>query len=258
MSQVAKNMDSVFANSMADESEFDVIFDQEDSLIDTVNGVNEAGDPLTGVDFVDLHQTQDNATPKDFDHGADEDKMGAPNPEGAKDPVRDDNSVKGEVGKSSDADDLYGDAECDYQCDKDKSPTPDEDSVEDTIEKVIESWDEESDPESIDDLDDEDDEDIEEACKDGVCEGCGKPKNECSCGVKKEGGSMIDDLEDEVEFDDFHQEATGADSDVEDALNADIDDDDLDAEEKAASSGKYSYEPSDEDIIDAAINGDTE
>ena len=69
---------------------------------------------------------------------------------------------------------------------------------------------------------------------------------------------MIDDLEDEVEFDDFHQEATGADSDVEDALNADIDDDDLDAEEKAASSGKYSYEPSDEDIIDAAINGDSE
>lgn len=44
------NFDSVFDNSVNDDLEFDVVFDQEDSLIDTVNGVNESGDPLTGED----------------------------------------------------------------------------------------------------------------------------------------------------------------------------------------------------------------
>lgn len=243
--RAAKNMDSVFANSMQDESEFDVIFDYEDSLIDTVNGVNEAGDPLTGVDFVDLHQDQTDATPDDFDHGSDENRFGAPNPEGSKDPVVQDTSVKGEVGKKSDADDLYDDAECDYHCGG-NGPKPNEDSVTDTIDKVIEAWDaEEDDDVSIDDLEDDEDDD--------VCEGCGRPKNECTC-VKHE-SSPIDDLEDETEFEDFHQEAAGTDTDVKDVLNADFDDKEIDEEEKE-SAGKYSYDVSDEDIIDQAINGD--
>ena len=42
--------DSVFANANDEELEFDVMFDQEDSLIDTVVGCNESGDPLTGAE----------------------------------------------------------------------------------------------------------------------------------------------------------------------------------------------------------------
>ena len=42
--------DTVFANANDEELEFDVMFDQEDSLIDTVVGCNEAGDPLTGAE----------------------------------------------------------------------------------------------------------------------------------------------------------------------------------------------------------------
>lgn len=131
--KVADNMDSVFASRIDESDDFDVMFDQEDSLIDTVNGVNEAGDPLTGVDFEDLHQTQDDATVNDVkDVPADDDKMGAPNPEGTKDPEDLDVSVKGEVNKDSEADKFFeGET-------KDPEPKPEED-VNDNIEKVIES-----------------------------------------------------------------------------------------------------------------------
>ena len=42
--------DSVFANANDEELDFDVMFDQEDSLIDTIVGCDEAGDPLTGAE----------------------------------------------------------------------------------------------------------------------------------------------------------------------------------------------------------------
>jgi hypothetical protein len=74
--EVAKNMDSVFADCTESELEFDVFFDQEDQLIDTVVGVDESGDPLTGVDFEELHQTDDDATVKDI-----KDELGPDSPE---------------------------------------------------------------------------------------------------------------------------------------------------------------------------------
>lgn len=84
--EIAKNMDSVFADCTESELEFDVFFDQEDQLIDTVVGVDEAGDPLTGVDFEELHQTDDDVTVKDIkdELGPDspENNMGAKNSEG--------------------------------------------------------------------------------------------------------------------------------------------------------------------------------
>lgn len=260
--RAAKNMDSVFANSMQDETEFNVLFDYEDSLVDTVNGVNEAGDPLTGVDFVDLHQDQTDATPKDFDHGAKEDRCGAPNPEGGEDEDLLDQSIGNNCCQKSDADDLYDGAECDYQKGQD-GPKPDEDSVTDTINKVIEAWDSENDL-SIDQLDEEsdmsiDDLDDEDDGEEDVCEGCGKPKNECTCEVR-EGADPLDD-EDEIDFDDFHLEAASgnaSDKDVDDVMDGDIEDDDLDDEESMDNSGKYAYEPSDEDLIDQAMNSDDE
>ena len=42
--------DTVFANANDEELEFDVMFDQEDELIDTIVGCNESGDPLTGAE----------------------------------------------------------------------------------------------------------------------------------------------------------------------------------------------------------------
>ena len=47
----AKNMDSVFAACTESELDFDVMFDDDDSIIDSIAGVDEAGNLLTGEDF---------------------------------------------------------------------------------------------------------------------------------------------------------------------------------------------------------------
>lgn len=131
--KVADNMDSVFANRVEDIDDFDVMFDQEDSLIDTVNGVNESGDPLTGVDFEDLHQTQDDSTANDVKNvAADDNDMGADDLEGTNEPEKLDTSVKGQENKDSDADEFF------EKDTKDPEPKVDAD-VNDNIEKVIES-----------------------------------------------------------------------------------------------------------------------
>lgn len=225
-------MDSVFALNTEEELAFDVMFDQEDSLIDTVNGVNEAGEPLTGVDFEELHQTEDeDVTPKDIkdELGEGNDvKNGAPNPEGSKDPEQLDTSVKGEVGKKSDTDKFIDGAEDEYQDGK-EGPKPDEDSVTDTIDKVIESKD-------IDDILDADDEDdivaADEAAKD------------------------IDSILDPV-----NETETGADSDVnavvkdeESTDNQDIDNV-LDGDNSDSTSTNLDYDVSDEELIDMVSNG---
>lgn len=49
--KAAKNMDSVFANCTQDELDFDVLFDNDDTIIDFIAGVDEAGVPVTGPDF---------------------------------------------------------------------------------------------------------------------------------------------------------------------------------------------------------------
>ena len=284
---MSNNMDSVFSMATEENEDFDVIFDQEDSLIDTVNGVNEAGDPLTGVDFEDLHQTQDDADVKDVkDVVADDNDMGAPNPEGVKDQEDLDTSVKGELDKESDADKFHGDAEDEYQDDK-KDPKPDEDSVEDTIEKVVEGAD-------LDDilLDDEEDENIEEGkdCSDGECGDTpveDAPVEDEESKMEKcneEGKLLIDSIEDEIEKekDKPVKEADEVDS-IEDEIEkekdkpvkeagevdadvADVDDSDFDGEDDVINAAlgtsdaemgdKYAYDVSDEDIIDLAINGD--
>ena len=49
--KAAKNMDSVFANCTQDELDFDVLFADDDTIIDFIAGVDEAGIPLTGPNF---------------------------------------------------------------------------------------------------------------------------------------------------------------------------------------------------------------
>ena len=56
--KVANNMDSVFADCTKDELDFDVMFDEDDCLIDLVAGFNEAGEPETGYNPEETYEFQ--------------------------------------------------------------------------------------------------------------------------------------------------------------------------------------------------------
>lgn len=235
MSEITKTMDSVFDDCVEDELDFDVIFDQDDSIIDTVNGVNEAGDPLTGVDFPELHQTEDeDITPDDIRDelgtGHDE-RFGASNPEGSKKAEQEDYSAKDDIDKRLDSDKFYDGTEDDYHKDT-RGPKPDEDSVQSSIEKVIESYDD------IDDvLDGDDDEDITESFNDidDILDGVGGFTESSKSGADKDVEKIV--------------------KDEEDPENDDIDSI-LDSKDNKKTSKKLEYDISDEELIDMAINGD--
>lgn len=59
--KVAKNMDSVFANCTEDELDFDLLFSNDDTIIDFIAGVDEAGIPFTGpnYDYSKLNEAED-------------------------------------------------------------------------------------------------------------------------------------------------------------------------------------------------------
>ena len=57
--------DTVFANAKDEELEFDIMFDQEDDLIDTIVGCNENGDPLTGADPCPVATAEDRSSSDD-------------------------------------------------------------------------------------------------------------------------------------------------------------------------------------------------
>lgn len=138
------SMDSVFAQSVEDDLEFDAMFDYEDSLIDSVNGVNESGDPLTGVDFEDLHQTDDNASVKDVrDYGPEDNKMGAPDPEGAEKEKPEDNSYSAaELNKPSEGEKFVDGADDEHQDGKDNGcpKSVDPEHIEKNITAASESY----------------------------------------------------------------------------------------------------------------------
>ena len=56
--KVANNMDSVFADCTKDELEFDLMFDDDDCLIDLVAGVDESGELVTGENPEDTYKFQ--------------------------------------------------------------------------------------------------------------------------------------------------------------------------------------------------------
>ena len=58
MKYVAKNMDSVFADCTDSELSFETMFDEDDSLIDLVAGVDESGEYITGPNPEDNYQFQ--------------------------------------------------------------------------------------------------------------------------------------------------------------------------------------------------------
>ena len=59
------NMDSVFDQSSDEELDFDVMFDEDDLLVDIVEGCDENGVPLTGDAFEGIHLSDDE--PGDLD-----------------------------------------------------------------------------------------------------------------------------------------------------------------------------------------------
>jgi hypothetical protein len=111
-------MDSVFAQSTSAETDFDIMFDQDDRLIDIVAGFNEAGEPLVGVDFETLHQDSRSDKPSDFrdELETNGDKQGASNPEGTSDYK--DNTVAVGKGGESEAEKFEKNADDEYQKDK--------------------------------------------------------------------------------------------------------------------------------------------
>lgn len=114
----AKSMDSVFAQNTSAEMDFDLMFDQDDQLIDIVAGFNEAGEPLAGVDFETLHQDSYNDKPSDFKDELETngDEQGASKPEGTFDYK--DNSVAVGKGGESEASKFEKDADEEYQKEK--------------------------------------------------------------------------------------------------------------------------------------------
>ena len=289
---ITNSMDSVFDKNSKAELDFDIIFDEDDSLIDMVS---ESG--ILSASFDDLHQTQDNATPKDFGE-AEDDACGAKNVEGTHKAEFEDGVNKGgkdyegyygkdpletEISSGKVNEDFDIDAYMESDDSSEDDDTAGEDSEQDAFEN--ESFELDSFMES-DDFDDDDsfddDEDVSEGgdidClldpKNGETpEGCcRKGSKECdyedyygddplerriSSGKVQEGFDIdeymmeSDDEDTSDEDDDALDEAAGSKADDDDALINNV--------SKEKSSKKRSdlhYEYSDEDLIDAAINGE--
>lgn len=229
-----KNQDSVFDKCTEDELEFDTMFDTEDSLIDTVNGVNEAGEPLTGDEYATLHHVEDDATPKDMkdELGEGHDTGDAGDcPEGSEKQEVLDTSVKGEVDKPSDADKTYANTEEEYHNNDDKGADPNPENIESEMDSAVSEGCSKK-----------------KACKeDTVEEGCSKKK------VCKEEDDIDTILNSDDDEDEIVDEA--AKSDVEAVANAEDIDAILNDTEKDVKAPKdLSYDPSDEQLLDLVMN----
>lgn len=120
----SNNFDSVFTSYNDEDIEFDTIFDQEDELVDTVNGVNESGIPLTetdvpmaGVKDSDLHQTDEDTTVPQFRDQVQDDTEYPSNAEGTTDEDIEDELLNRT--DDSEAGEFYDNAEEEYQDNED-------------------------------------------------------------------------------------------------------------------------------------------
>ena len=123
----SNNFDSVFTSYNDEDIEFDTIFDQEDELVDTVNGVNESGIPLTetdvpmaGVKDSDLHQTDEDTTVPQFRDQVQDDTEYPSNAEGTTDEDIEDELLNRT--DDSEAGEFYDNAEEEYQDNEDLGP----------------------------------------------------------------------------------------------------------------------------------------
>ena len=122
----SNNFDSVFTSYNDEDIEFDTIFDQEDELVDTVNGVNESGIPLTetdvpmaGVKDSDLHQTDEDTTVPQFRDQVQDDTE---YPSNAEEEYQDNEDELLNRTNDSEAGEFYDNAEEEYQDNEDLGP----------------------------------------------------------------------------------------------------------------------------------------
>ena len=154
-----KNMDSVFADCSEKDLDFDILFDDDDSIIDLVAGVDESGEYITGKD------------PEYGEYLYNED--GTAYADGS--PLKDD-SVE-----DKDSEDLRDG--------KEKYNTPGETEGEDTndVKDNDKEWKVTGGDNSAMDKAHDVTPEIKDAIgeKEEVCKGCGKPMSDCECSLEE-------------------------------------------------------------------------
>lgn len=188
--KVAKNMDSVFSASTQDELEFDIYFDDDDSIIDTVAGCDENGNPWTGPDPEDVYQKDGDGSNDDPAEGSkDEDlEVGGEVGDGKEVSGKEDSAeskadevtpdIKKAIGESSDPLTDDDEAERAGKEPKDIGTV----NTEATAKEVVDTEYAKLTKEPVKDAD-TDNILTQEAEK--VCETCGKPMSECKCSQKE-------------------------------------------------------------------------
>lgn len=130
MEKITSKMDSVFDDVVDSVTDFDVMFDEDDHLVDVVEGFASNGKPLTGDEFEDIHLSDDEKGDPDSTFDLDDDC--------------DPNDIKDTLG---DKDDLFGaslkDVENGSECDIDNNNKDFKIEEKDKAEKWFEDSDKE-------------------------------------------------------------------------------------------------------------------
>lgn len=98
MGNTTKNLDSVFADCTEAELGFEVMFDDDDLIIDHIAGVDEAGVPFTGPDFDWSSLNEADETLEDKDDAEQRDGKTTPDKEGMEGVKAEKPEIGGEVG----------------------------------------------------------------------------------------------------------------------------------------------------------------
>ena len=237
--------DSVFANANDEELEFDVMFDQEDSLIDTVVGCSESGDPLTGAEECPAataeERSDDESNPdyeKDID--ADDSKDAPKDAEGTVGyEFEEEPEVKGEVDDNSKPEPEHVEGEDEYQ-EKEDSDKGVEDTVTGTIDNdkdIMEAYFAEAEEERLIDASETTPDDIEDAAKEAAKGKSGVDVDEV---VDNSDKGVEDTVTGTIDNDKDIMEAYFA--EAEDALNGQDTNPEVNAEERSDDETNIDYE----------------
>ena len=214
-----KSFQSVFDGQEKIEKEFDQIFKMEEDieLVDVACGFKENGEVDLGADFEELHQTDDDATPKDFEKelGPDHDSKNKP-------------TIDSE-GEFEIDDDISLDLGCPKYgvADAVTKTEPNNEEIEDEAEKAAKKFDESSDLDGDIDQTPEIEENPGDQLEPVKAEGCKKESGEDDDDDEK---SEVDKLEDEI--DEEMPEVDKLEDDIDDDDDDDDDDDSDDDDEK--------------------------
>ena len=226
-----KNMDSVFAACTESELDFDVMFDDDDSIIDSIAGVDEAGNLLTGEDFdweaFDALGESDDLVGENPDFDYPNDEKGSDFENSKDKPVE----IGGEVGDGKEVSGKENSAES--QAYDDKKEIDDAIGVNDKQQTALET----GDLGTMDNIKDTEAEKL-------VCPACGK--NPCECKNMSENAlldrvlSILDEGDCEV----------GADSPIDDPCDC--------ATRAGKDNGVDNTEGENQEVLGAAIDGNSD